>query len=70
MSSAPRRTASPAAAASWRAFALASAVSISGPQQFEVGGDHLQQLVEIVRHAAGELADRLQPLRGYQLTLD
>ena len=69
MSSAPRRTASPAAA-SWRAFALASAVSISGPQQFEVGGDHLQQLVEIVRHAAGELADRLQPLRLYQLTLD
>ena len=32
-------------------------------QPFEIAQDHLKQIVEVVRHAAGELADRLHLLR-------
>src|SRR5690606_3332204 len=38
-------------------------------QQLQVAGDHRQQVVEVVRDAAGELADRLDPLRVAQLLL-
>ena len=34
--------------------------------QIEIGADHLQDIIEIVRHAAGQLADRLQLLRLQQ----
>ena len=39
------------------------------PQQLQVAGDHLQHVVEVVRHAAGELADRLHLLRLVQRRL-
>jgi hypothetical protein len=32
------------------------------PQQVDRGADHRQEIVEIVRHAAGQLAQRFQPL--------
>ena len=32
-------------------------------EQLQAAADHLQDVVEVVRHAAGQLADRLQPLR-------
>ena len=31
-------------------------------QQLQIAGDHLQHVVEVVRHAAGELADGLKLL--------
>ena len=38
-------------------------------QQLQVVGDHLQDVVEVVRHAAGELADGVHLLRLAQLLL-
>jgi len=40
-----------------------------GFQQLQVAGDHGKQVVEIVRNAAGELAQRIQALRVRQLLL-
>ena len=37
--------------------------------QFEVAADHLQEIVEIVRHAAGQVADGLHPLGPAKLIL-
>ena len=39
-------------------------------QHLEAAGDHHQQIVEVVRHAAGELPDRLDLLRLPQRLLD
>ncbi len=36
-------------------------------QHLRVSGDNHQQIVEVVRHAAGQPAHRLQPLRMMQL---
>ena len=38
-------------------------------QQFQIAQDHRQQVVHVMRDAAGQLADRLQPLRLAQLLL-
>ena len=40
------------------------------PEPLETAQNHLQQVVEVVRHAAGELADRLHLLRLAQRFLD
>ena len=43
--------------------------SIRVAQQIEIADDDAEQIVEIVRHAAGEIADRLHLLRLAQLRL-
>ncbi len=42
---------------------------IRPPQQIDGGADHRQQIVEVVRDAAGELTERLEPLAVLQRLL-
>ncbi len=46
---------------------LARHLGVVEPQLLEGGPEHLQQVVEVVRHGAGHLAHRLQPLGVLQL---
>jgi hypothetical protein len=39
------------------------------PQQFEIAGDHGEQVVKIVRNTAGKSSDGLQLLRLHQVLL-